>query len=295
MQEVDAERRIRLLRGLPVEDLEAKPDETPVIHHSEHNYSERDRKRRRIAGEDDTDRDIRYAKEAQARYNDDTASATRKRRHDAPLLDKDGHIDLFPDSRPKRNHTGNPEAIAEKARKERELEDQYTMRFSNAAGLKQSIDQKPWYQLNSGASDMPEALPSTNVFGRDDPNRQRRAQSRMEADDPLAAIQRGVQGVRKAEKDRKEWKESRRRELDDMVKQERREARRADRRRREEGKDELEGFSLDAADKLEADDAQHRRHKHHHRSQRRSHSRSTHRDDHRHRHRHRHHSEVEAS
>ena len=280
MQEVDAERRIQILRGLRVEPPPAADNEQHV--EGGHSGSGRERKRRRIAGEDDTDRDIRLAKEA-----DSTNSAkagtlvTTRTTSDAPLTDHAGHINLFPMQSSRRNGPKNPEAEAETARKKRELEDQYTMRFSNAAGFKQAVGQTPWYHtLDAVGAEKQEQTASKDVWGNEDPRRKEREKMRMAADDPLAAIQKGVTELREVERERKRWKGQKERELMELY-----EAKGIGnrRKRRHRGQDDIEGFTLD--NPVQSDSR--RKHRHHreerrcgHRQRSRSRSRSRHRSHH---------------
>lgn len=61
MQAVDSDRRLNLLRGQQIYDLSAIDECTAVpIREGDHGHS---RKRRRLGGEDDTDRDMRLARE----------------------------------------------------------------------------------------------------------------------------------------------------------------------------------------------------------------------------------------
>ena len=174
----------------------------------------RERKRRRIAGEDDTERDMRYARESQ------TLTTTKREGEDpirkgtinAPLTDRAGHINLFP-SRGSRCHVSkNPEAEAEIAKKKREYENQYTMRFENAAGFKQSLGREPWYHSSSRPENEEESL-SKDAWGDKNPRRKERQKSKIAAEDPLAAIQKGVQSLRELEKQRKTWKQEQDREM----------------------------------------------------------------------------------
>ena len=290
MQEIDAERRIQILRGLPVEAPSA-PVEEEQPGRSRENKPDRERKRRRIAGEDDTDRDIRFAREDNALVPVKAEMQMKsKKSSSAPLTDASGHINLFPVDGTRHNAPKNAEVEAEKAKKQKEFEDQYTMRFANAAGFKQAIGEKPWYHttgaVEHGVGEV--EAPSKDVWGNEDPRRKEREKMRTIADDPLAAIQKGVAGVRKVERERKNWKEEKDREIRELEDAERR----RDRRRKRREADELKNFSLD--DAVENDDHA-RRHRQHHRSrddspphshQRRSRSPdgSRHRS-HRHRHR----------
>ena len=266
MQEIDAERRIQLLRGLPV-GVHSTPVEEEQVSQSRENRPDRERKRRRIAGEDDTDRDIRYARESNALAPAKAEMQMKsKKSSDAPITDVQGHINLFPMEGTRHNAPKNAEVEAEKAKKQKEFEDQYTMRFSNAAGFKQAIGEKPWYHKVSatGGGDGEEEVeaPSKDVWGNEDPRRKEREKLRTINDDPLAAIQKGVAGVREVERERKKWKEEKDREIRELEEAERRRERK--RRKRREA-DDLEDFNLD--DSARTDDRSRRhRHRHHHRS-----------------------------
>lgn len=284
MQEADAERRLQILRRLEVEAPPASSTEQEGkgSGHSGQDGSGRERKRRRIAGEDDTDRDIRFAQENNAIVPAKAEMQMKsKKSSDAPITDGKGHINLFPVEGSRGNAPKNAEVEAEKAKKEKEFEDQYTMRFSNAAGFKQSIGQKPWYQtLGTNGADAAEVeAPSKDVWGNEDPRRREREKLRMTADDPLAAIHRGVAGVREVERERKRWKEDKDREIRDIDEVERRWQRKKRRHRHE---DDLEGFSLDANVKGEDNGRQYRdegsksSHRHRSRSRDRSHHRRHH-------------------
>jgi hypothetical protein len=224
MQEADAGRRIQLLRGLQVDkqlpaDIGARDGST----------AGRDRKRRKLAGEDDTQRDIRLAKQ-------DTGAmvpAMARRSSDAPLAGKDGHINLFPQE-PRFQVQKNPEAEAEAAKKKREYEDQYTMRFSNATGFKQGT-RKPWY--SSLQSEIEESAAGKDVWGNDDKGRKDRERKRMEDEDPLLAIRKGVSELKEVEGERRKWKEEREKEFRNME--------RDSGRRKKRNSYELEDFSLD--------------------------------------------------
>ncbi|EEH44608.2 uncharacterized protein PADG_00897 [Paracoccidioides brasiliensis Pb18] len=270
LQKADAEKRIQILRGQrspsnsPPPSLEAKPK---ASQRREAEQEPRHRKRRRIAGENDTDRDIRFAREdaqlAEATREEDVV-LFRKEAKDAPLIDESGHINLFPPSAvandPSGNSGKNPEAEMEAARKKREYEDQYTMRFSNAAGFRQSLDKNPWYSSSNvdiAAQTAEDMLPNKDVWGNEDPRRQERERERITSNDPLAAMKKGIHQLKAVEKERKKWEEERREKLRDLKKEEERKQRRYSsrhrkerRRRRRRGsdasRDSLEGFSLDA-------------------------------------------------
>lgn len=257
MQEADAERRIQILRGLPVVDA---PQRSPPPAPKEgkdirDDGARRDKKRRRIAGEDDTERDIRFALE------DSTTASSRQEMSLKPskgtevsLTDKNGHINLFPTQPSKRHKSKNVEAEADATRKKREFEDQYTMRFSNAAGFKTAIGEKPWYQSMEGPRADQEANEaggttepiSKDVWGNEDPRRKEREKARLAADDPLAMIQKGVLGLREVERERKKWKAEKERETRDLIREEKRRSRIGKRRHADDDdNDDLENFSLE--------------------------------------------------
>lgn len=295
MQEVDAERRIKILRG------ERPPTPPPAPSHLSSEPGPRSdrksagdaggfRKRRRVAGEDDTDRDIRYAREdaahAVARREELMLASRKADIAQAPILDKAGHINLFPAASAKTEK--NSEAEAETARKKRSYEDQYTMRFSNAAGFKETIGRKPWYSSSEQNATAPGAMPEKDVWGNEDPGRKERTQARMSANDPLAAIKRGVRQLKTTEQERKRWNDEKRREIETLKAEEVR--RSGHRRRRSASVNSLDRFKLDAPDREREKDR--RSSDRHHRRRRdqsrdRSHHRSYHHSSHRsHRHRH---------
>lgn len=293
MQEADAERRIQILRGLPVVDAPprspspARKERSREKQDSNDNGARRDKKRRRIAGEDDTERDIRLALE-------DSAAAPGRQEMslkpfkgaDVSLTDRNGHINLFPTQGSRRHAPKNAEAEADATRKKRELEDQYTMRFSNAAGFKNAIGEKPWYHsmdtpADHGENEAGGAGPvPKNVWGNEDPRRKERERARLAADDPLAMIQKGVSGLREVERERKKWKAEHERETRDLLREERRRSRkRRSHHHHITDDDNLENFSLEAPPATTEprssthESHRHRPHRHHHHE----------RDHHRHR------------
>jgi hypothetical protein len=284
MQEIDAERRIQILRGevpLPLPEAEGKPDDD----REGHSYAPgRERKKRKRAGENDTDFEMRVAHEQTSASNANKQIALR-RSGDAPLVDHAGHIDLFPQERSSRPEK-NAEAEKEAAKKKKEYEDQYTMRFSNAAGFKQGLE-NPWYSKASvTVAAVEEDTPSKNVWGNEDPRRKERDAARIVSNDPLAAMRQGASQVRQVERERKRWREEKEKELRELREMEKREKRH--KRRHEDDPDDLESFRLDKPERdssrrREYNDAE-RRHRHKE-SRRRSHRDES--SGHRHRHHHR--------
>ncbi|KAL4949446.1 hypothetical protein BDW69DRAFT_174465 [Aspergillus filifer] len=249
MQEEDAERRIQILRGeRPPTPPPAQPAAAQSDRKSDRHYTGVHRKRRRLAGENDTDRDIRYAREdaelALAK-RDELVVHAREDKDDVSLYDRDGHINLFPEEKSRKRVEKNPEAEKEAADKQRSYEDQYTMRFSNAAGFRQDIGKNPWYSASRGADMVPDSLPNKDVWGNEDLLRKEREKSRMDANDPLAAMKRGVRQLKSVEEERKKWNAERKRELDALKLAE--ESRSRHRRRRSRSRDGLEDFELDGS------------------------------------------------
>jgi hypothetical protein len=240
-QIIDSERRLKLLRGHQIEELPADEEPSlPLSRKSDHGHS---RKRRKLAGEDDTHHDMRLAREEAALHSRTsiTLQTTNK-----PITDAHGHIDLFPSE--SQSKEKNAEAEADGAKKKRELEDQYTMRFSNAAGFKQGLSD-PWYSnINSNATD----IPGKDVWGNEDMGRKNREKTRADANDPLSAMRKGVKQLRDVEKSRKDWIAERGqelRELEALDKSRCSERRHRKRRRHRNDPDGLDEFSLDSSSK----------------------------------------------
>lgn len=295
MQEVDAERRIQILRGERPSTPPPPPSQpAPGSHHrSERGFADvaaQYRKRRRLAGEDDTDRDIRLAREAATHTSAarDRLSLTVNRDSkdtQAALVDSAGHINLFPAESSNKRAEKNPEAEAEAERKKQSYEDQYTMRFSNAAGFREKVGRQPWYSSAGQDVVAPDAMPAKDVWGNEDPRRKEREKARIDSNDPLAAMKRGVRQLRATEQERKRWNEEKRRELEALRSEERHRSGHR-RKRRSRSADSLEGFSLDTPTSKNGDKREHRssgRHHRHHRrdkSRDRSHRRSHHSSEH---------------
>ncbi|KAK4122866.1 hypothetical protein N657DRAFT_634839 [Parathielavia appendiculata] len=244
MQEADAARRLAILRGEIPPPLDSTEPEAALPpsrsrdwdNASSHTGTSRKRKRH---GEDDTDFEMRIARERASvggRAARELAAPTPLPSTSlTSLVDSKGHISLFSEA----EVTARPrERNEEAARKERELEGQYQMRFVNAAG-KEGLgltDGGPWYASVDGEASGA-LVPSKNVWGGEDPKRKVREAARLDASDPLAMMKRGAKMVRELEKERRKEVKERERELMELEKEERRERRRRERRRRREEKD----------------------------------------------------------
>ncbi|POS73363.1 blastn match against entry EMBL [Diaporthe helianthi] len=308
MQDADAARRLAILRGEspppPLPEEEQQPADP-----SDKKYLRRDRDRdgawlggprkRKRAGEDDTDFEMRVARERAeegAKVAGELGVGGQKERDGVGIVDSRGHIDLV--GAPPKDDAGEQEG------KTRGVADR------NATGaLKGEFADDPWYadakrrRITSTAPSM--ALvpidstttkdrdaergmeaPTKNVWGRDDPKRRGRETARLDANDPLAAMKSGAKKVRDMAKERKRDAEERSRELEELRKEERRrEKRRSERDHADEVRDGGENVEKS------------RRHSHHRsgRSERRHHGdeRSESRHDHAHREERRRHRETE--
>lgn len=228
MQEIDAQRRLAILRGEtppPIEDAEPpRPDESAVRSREASHKGSMRRKRKR-PGEDDTEFEMRLAQEGEnsaiARVEPE-----RKSTSSAPIVDRNGHIDLLGDEKSRAHAEKNEEAEKEAKKKKQSYEDQYMMRFSNAPGKDGAL--KPWYSQSDAAA--PDAS-SKDVWGNQDPNRKERDTKRIASNDPLAMMKNGASKVRELKQDRKRFLEEREAELKQM----RRDERHREKRRRRHG------------------------------------------------------------
>ncbi|KAF3010748.1 hypothetical protein E8E13_007176 [Curvularia kusanoi] len=226
-QELDAARRAAILRGQTPSPL---PDEDNADDARQRRVRDggHDRKRRKLRGEDDTDMDIRLAasmtRSGSGGEEDAKLLKLRRPTSDAPLTDHAGHIDLFPvDMKEAVRREKNAEAEKEKRKKEQAFEDQYTMRFSNAAG-KNGLD-SPWYTTQrtsrdkhkegDAALDYP-SLENKDVWGNEDPRRKEREQARISSSDPFAFMQKAQTQLKKSKEDKKRWADERKRDLKEL-------------------------------------------------------------------------------
>ncbi|KAK1761066.1 hypothetical protein QBC47DRAFT_20883 [Echria macrotheca] len=233
MQERDAERRLAILRGEVPPPLEDEPvAETSPAQPDRSHRDGLPRKRKR-AGEDDTDFEIRVARD-RASAVDGAVKEVRSATATAcvSLVDERGHISLFSEAEGRRGEK-NEEAEREAQKKKREMQDQYQMRLSNAAGRDGVglTGPGPWYATADGEASAA-LVPSKNVWGKDDPGRKVREVARLDASDPLAMIKRGAAKVKELAKDRQREALDREREIKELKREERR---REKKRRREEG------------------------------------------------------------
>ncbi|KAG5792268.1 hypothetical protein H9Q69_008696 [Fusarium xylarioides] len=219
MQEIDAQRRLAILRGEvppPIEDEKPPKDEEPPVRNRDASQRTSTRRKRKLLGEDDTDFEMRIARE-----NDNSALVRiepekKKSTSSVPLVDHNGHIDLLGDEKSRAHAEKNEEAEKEAKKKNQSYEDQYTMRFSNATGKDGVL--KPWYSQSDAAA--PDAS-TKDVWGNQDPNRKERDAKRIASNDPLAMMKKGASKVREIKQERKRFQEEREEELKQMRRDER--------------------------------------------------------------------------
>lgn len=230
MQEIDAQRRLAILRGEAPPPITYDKEDEPVESHRPSRESGPDhhgsaRRKRKRHGEDDTDFELRLAKQ-RAEPANTSLEVSQRTSSSAPIVDHRGHIDLFGDEKTRAHAQKNEEAERESKKKKREYEDQYTMRLSNAAG--KNGTNRPWYsQADAERGD----APLKDVWGNDDPRRKDRDEKRIVASDPLAMMKKGASRVRELKQERKKFQEEREEELRQMRRDERR---REKHRRRED-------------------------------------------------------------
>jgi hypothetical protein len=295
MQEADAARRLAILRG---EDPPPLPQEEEQPHDpaagalvkgsGRERFTGEKRKRKRV-GEDDTDFEMRVARER-------AAEVAEPRRRSAAPLELAGLLDPA-EQRELVKPPGRVEVEAEKQRAAQRLANPV---LKDALGIKED----PWFVKRRPGEVAGE--PGRDAWGNEDPGRKTRDSVRLDKNDPLAMMKRGAAKVREVTKERKREMEDRERELKML----RKEARRREKRRKREGRvgsedDDFEGFNLDAPAGREGQAASGRRHRSEHRhAEKRGdggrrrleedrHHRSGRSESDRHRHRHRHRSREE--
>lgn len=232
MQEVDAARRLAILRGETPPALEDELEQAALAEEESRSGTPTlmgvGRRPRKRQGEDDTDFELRVAKE-RSEVAHRAAVEARQSTSAAPIVDRRGNIDLFGGDEKSRAHAEkNEDAERDAERKKRSYEDQYTMRFANAAGSGSALAEKPRY--SGGAQQTGESTQQVmkNVWGRDDPRRKERDEKRIVASDPLAMMRQGAAKVRELKKERNMEREEREADLRQM----RREDDRKERHRR---------------------------------------------------------------
>ncbi|KAL6245040.1 hypothetical protein RBB50_007815 [Rhinocladiella similis] len=216
----ESDDRLRLLRR---EASVPQPPGSQLESHSSSSY----KRKRKLPGEDDTDRDIRLAKLPDSKDI-------------AKLEDAKGNFSLIP----------VPESSNKKPRVD---EDPFTVYLSHAVGKGKNSVEKPWYVSTPGSG---AGAPTRDSWGNDSPRRQQREAARVAANDPLAAMRKGVRQLREAEKHRKEWMDQRERDLrevEDLARQRRR-TDKDERRHRRKREVVLKDVDLESLDDFDLDE-----------------------------------------
>lgn len=258
MQDVDAARRLAILRGEtppPLPEAEEQPADPTDKKHVRGDRDGTSRKRKR-AGEDDTEFEMRVARERAeegARVSRELAGADgskkqrQKEREDVDIVDSRGFIDLVgPPPKDAGSYEAHP--ADRPGRERRETADR------GEKGAFGDLAAQPWYKDEKrrqtlALSDACKAAvavprqdreaergmeaPTKDVWGRDDPKRRGRETARLDANDPLAAMRSGAKKVRDIGKERRREAEERSRELEQLRQDERR---REKRRKREQAR-----------------------------------------------------------
>ena len=210
--------------------------------------------KRKLPGEDDTDRDIRLALE-----NAPSFTPTSKSKQDrGSVVDADGHSPLIP-------------APQKKPRLEKnQNNEEYTVYLTDATGRGQQ-SKNTWYTSLE---------PPKEIWSDHNPRRQEREAARLNAIDPLAAMKKGVNTLRENEMARREWMQQRERDLQEVEKLARKHKHERKHRKKKEGKydehDSLDEFNLDDVytrskdleNEHDPNKEHERRHRHRHRHRR---------------------------
>ncbi|TLD35109.1 homocitrate synthase [Venturia nashicola] len=254
LREYDSLRQLALLRGetpptppriLSTDEIEQRVrDEARGERQADAEGRGAMKKKRRLKGEDETDMELRLAKEAvEERYGEsekqERGSRDKRRKIDAPITDPNGHINLFPIDPRDAAKQKNAEAEAEKAKKTKEFEDQYTMRFANAAG-RDGLTQGPWYvtkdekkrqqEEEAGEDSRLTYMEYKNLWGRPDPKAKDREKQRASTSDPFAMMQKAQSQLKRSEKDKQAWAEQKAKELAQLKEEQEKERRKRHKR-----------------------------------------------------------------
>jgi hypothetical protein len=262
MQDADAARRLAILRG------ESPPPPLPEVEQpadpSDKKWTRRERdgaaRKRKRAGEDDTDFEMRVARERAQEGNKvrgelGVAAGREGQGPDVDIVDSRGHIDLIGGVPPRDDDAGEHDG--------KKREPAMASRHDTFGSLKDELAGQSWYtdtkrrRITTTTALIPAGVaatttedreaergmeaPTKNVWGRDDPKRRGRETARLDANDPLAMMKSGAKKVREVAKERRRDAEERERELQQLRKEERRRDKEERRRRREGARKEENG------------------------------------------------------
>jgi len=233
-----ADVRLALLGGLPEPprpaeldiDVEAEYESGRRREPTERlGREERQRKRKRV-GEDDTDMELRIAKEemdgrekrAVVGRRSEGGREERKEKHSLPLVGKDGHIQLFAPASPSGPahdaRQQNPEEVLRK--KQQEEREGGAMRFDAAGGNRSNPARTPWYagrasevaglkSFDDEKNGEPCEAIGKDAWGNEDAGRKSRDAMRMSTADPMAMMQMAQRKLKAVEREREAWKKER--------------------------------------------------------------------------------------
>lgn len=274
LRDYETEVRLAHLRGEAPPSPPPEPGIPPAgarkrgrdVEASSKEASDGKRKRRRLHGEDDTDRDIRLAREdgshgVERRGGDEGSKRQQQRRSAtaAPLKDQRGNIQLFAPPSTSQIRAEKEEDL-EKQRKQRKGEEEggqdQGMRFKDAAGRGKHKSGEPWYashNVYSGTEELVhhershndqglQAVVGKDAFGRDDPSRPRRDAARLSAADPMAAMSRAQDQLRSTERKREAARREREQDLGQLRREQELDERMRKRKRRD-GREEVRSRS----------------------------------------------------
>lgn len=209
-QEEDAAARIGLLRERRDTRFETVVDDSVESNETAgHDSLQAGRKRRRYRGEDDTDRDLRYAREDK-RAGESAAKRLRIGKDNSSLHDDQGRLLLIKE----------PAAETPSVR----MQSRSLHETNNNTFGEQFNQTKPWYLQKSEShqaeqslrADTLDTLPNTNVWGRDDIRRKDRESKRINIADPLAFMKTAQSQLKHNEAQKRRWAEERRIELAEL-------------------------------------------------------------------------------
>ena len=252
ISQVDAEARLTNLRT----DVRTNSalDERADKQLGDDGSQQRGQKRRKLAGEDDTDRDIRFA---QSQLVTRTNTRAGFQYGEEALFNRSGNISLFPEPPPAKPTQDRSKTSG---RQDTRHDGQDREPLSAQTLKEQHKDQAaevPWYSIPDTELRKNSTLNGKDVWGNEDPGRQHRDQIRINSADPMSIMKKGVKKLKETEQRRKDWMQQRERDLYEVERLAKEHHRT---RKRSRSKDSLEGFDLDKGYKKSSH--------HHHRSSR---------------------------
>lgn len=255
LQQEDAQHRISILRG---EKLPRLPSEERAELYAPAESS-RPSKRRRLRGEDDTDKEIRWAREDAQTGEQATARLRKHNQPDVPLHDEGGHIQLV---------SAADHVKQDDAKQSRKVENEQGMRFTDAAGYKTGV-KAPWYASSEKSSikdqEALSALPEKNVWGNEDPRRREREKVRVTSNDPLAFMKQAQRQLKQSEQDRERFSAEQQAEIR-QLQQEEKHRRKSARHKYTSDEHSIPELDLDRRDERHKHaEREHRKHHHRHR------------------------------